>query len=219
MAMATGTGCELALVDKPSGDLVDYIVSMDLDVWRRRDCYEDVLRWMRFDGNGRDGMPWQTLGASYLETRVLKFAAKFELQSTLNRMGFLSLLGHDFKKKIRSASAIIGVAVSKTDDAAVVAAGGLALRAWARLNASGFGVQPLSAGSMAIYFRAAGVLPPDTSAERVKRIERGRDLVTFELGFKSPAIPIWMFRTGRSTPLPTSARAPRFPVEKLLTVE
>ena len=109
-----------------------------------------------------------------------------------------------------------GLVVATAEDApGLVAAGRSMLRAWLRLTAAGFGVQPMSFSSLTLYATATGGLPEDAPTPWPSLWRDAVDELRPRLG----GTPCWAFRVGRSSPLPASLRTPRLPLEEVYVTD
>jgi hypothetical protein len=97
--------------------------------------------------------------------------------------------------------------------------GRLFLRAWVRLNMSGFGVQVMANQSIHVFQHVAGIIPEDYPAESKRLFAEGKRILTKSFALAEGEIPAWMFRTGRSSPLPDEMRTLRLPLSTVVRSE
>ncbi len=109
-----------------------------------------------------------------------------------------------------------GLAGATAEDVpGLVTAGRVMLRAWLRLQAAGFGVQPMSFCSLTLFATATGALPEDAPAPWPAMWREAVEELRPRLG----GTPCWAFRVGRSSPLPADLRTPRLPLEEVYVTD
>lgn len=94
--------------------------------------------------------------------------------------------------------------------------GRLFLRAWVRLNMSGYGVQVMANPFLHVFQHVAGTLPDDYPPESKQVFAEGEKILTEAFGLPEGEIPAWMFRTGKSSPLPPEMKTLRLPLSKVV---
>ena len=90
------------------------------------------------------------------------------------------------------------------------------MRAWVRLNMSGYGVQVMANPSLHVFQHVAGILPGDCPVENKRVFAEGEKILTKAFGLTKGDIPAWMFRTGISSPLPQEMKTLRPPLSKVV---
>ena len=220
---AAAGACGIRFVDRPSRELVDYIARADGYVLRHEEVYRDLLRWVRMSQREveetRDGVSWRTSGLELPETRALALFRHPRAWSALNRVGLYRATPVLARLQIASSAALSCVTVRSRRPEDVVAAGRLAYRAWLRLNRAGHGVQPLTLASMLAYTSAVAELPAWVAPDLRALLRGGRGVLARAFGMGDEELPVWMFRTGISGPLPERLRTLRLPVDRVLTIE
>lgn len=224
LAAMTHGGARVHLCPLPNRALQGFVLDADRILWQDLQCLRDAMPWMRLTDEEilrtRDGMPWVGAGLSRPETYVVRATRRIPgLLETLaagpGPLGSRRLLARQLRGTtacvLVSASAPAGTGTASFTE--IAGAGRLAMRAWLELNRAGFGVQPLSLASLCVYNRAAGVLPSDAPSEVGALLDRGPAILQAAFGLPAGALPLWMFRTGRSAPLPPRHRAHRLPVD------
>lgn len=210
------------VISKYSSELLNYLGGLDGFIWTDQKLQADVMRWIRFSATEMegtlDGMPWQTLGVSYLESRLLEKCRSWSVQKVFNRSGFVWNMKKMVQKHIRSSAALLLFTSTRTDASALVEAGELFCESWLHLNGAGYGVQPLTLGSLGIFDSVTLALKENEEPNFAKLVAPGRKILTDAFSLSATEIPVWMMRTGVSEALPESHRSKRLPVEKLLTV-
>ena len=192
------------LIEQFPKSLLDYLVHADAFVWRHRAAQQDLMKWVRFNSQevigSRTGMPWKTMGMSFLESRIFKLGKSCRMQKVLNKLGFIWQSGHIARRLLESSSALFCFTVRNASPLALFETGRLALRQWLRLNAAGFGVQPYTVGSLFVYDCLTSALPEDTRPDFVGLFTTGRAILKEAFGFSDDDTPVWLFRTGIAGP-------------------
>jgi len=209
--------CKLYLRDTTDPDLLAYLEQAEAYVWSHATTQQAFLRWIRFDAAARDGIPWQCLGGSFLESRVLRLCRSYTIHRVIRR-GFISAAQRLLRRQIGSSAGLGCITVRATRPEAVVEVGRLALRTWVRLNASGFAVQPLAVTAIGVYNAHVAALPGDTLPRFRELFVSGEAALRAAFGFGATETPVWLFRTGLAgtEPLPSTARTPRLDVAQVL---
>jgi len=175
-----------------------------------------VSQTLRFGQELRDrrtGVPFESFGLpvpSHVAVRTLLVRGADVLAlAPLDR-----LLGPWIASRLRSSAGLVW-AVAR-DEVGLVAAGRSMLRAWLKLNAAGWGVQPMSFSSLTLFAAATGRLPPDAPEPWRSRWRDDARWVGERLGLGA-GHPCWMLRVGRSPRLPDALRTPRLPLSTYVT--
>lgn len=214
-------GCVLRVCHRPGTELLDYVCDVDGYVWRHEDIYLDVMRWIRFSQReveaARDGVPWCAMGIDLPEGTVPRFSRSRLAHRLIRALGVQAVSRAWVRRQLTSSAALFCLA-ARPDGADAVAVGRLGLRLWLRLTQAGWGVQPFTLPASLARATVRGSLPPRTRPEDAALFTRGREVLASAFGLSHGELPVWMFRTGQSTPLPSHMRTPRLPTERLLTV-
>jgi hypothetical protein len=213
------SGCGLYLRDPDDAALQDFLEQVEGWVWSHRSMQQALLRSIRFTGEHSDGIPWQALGGSFIESRILMLCRWFTVQRLLNPL-FIAKIRRLLRQQISSAAGVGCITVRTPGKAELVEAGCLVLRTWVRLNAAGFAYQPLAVTAIGVYNAHCGQLPAETQPKFRKLFRQGEATFRAAFGFGEHETPAWMFRTGlrQLEPLPWGARTPRLPLDSVLTV-
>ena len=208
---------QLRLVPGDS-ELRAFALSTDAVLWRDPACMRDAARWVRYSAaeaaRSGDGLPWRSLGYPPLEALGGRL-----VRAVPSSVGLLRRAGGPWRtrshmRRLLEATPLFGcVFTTRAAPGAVVSAGRVAMRAWLRLNAAGWGFQPLSLPSLCVYNAATGALPDDLDPSLRALLGEGR--ATIGAAFGTEAVPVWMFRTGPTTPLPRAHVAPRRPIDRV----
>ena len=203
----------IRFTDVYSEELLRYLAHADTFIWTHEPAHRDMMAAFRFSRREaeatRDGLPWPSLGISYPLSRLMKLSRSFTVQKALNAMGLLRKARSVSRAGITSSAALVCLTVVSLKEELLPEAGGLALAAWLRLNAHGYGVQPLTIGSLSVFDALTGALSARTSAEHVELFRRGRDVLRRSFDLDAGEIPVWLLRTGASPPLAARARTLR----------
>jgi len=182
--------------------LVDYLCAIDAFIWVHRNAHRDLMKWLRFSRQEtertRNGMPWETLGISFLESRLLKACRRYAVQQIMNKLGFLAASRHTVRKQLHSSSALFCLTLRDPQPSGLFTVGRAGMRLWLLLNSAAFGVQPLTLGSLSVYDVLTGALPGDTRPRFVELFKGGREILSRSFGLGEHDIPVWLFRTGPS---------------------
>lgn len=214
--------CRVILRQTYPQELLHYIALTETFIFRHQEPHRDFMRWVRFTKEEiektKDGMPTQSLGMNFIESRFFWLCKNWSIQKTLNRIGFLPVLVRRTKAQLSSSACLYCLTVPSTDPLNLVTAGQLAMRVWLSLNQAGYGVHPYTLGSLSQFDLAAGSASgmPDFWP---KLFSDGRNLFRESFALGNEEIPVWLFRTGRSPQLPPEGRTLRLPAENFLSFE
>jgi hypothetical protein len=217
-------GVELGFAIPVSDALLDYVLRCDRALWIDRQCLRDTAKWVRYSEaeivRHHDGLPWQNLGLRRAEAVGGALARRFPVLLDLaGALGGSRQTRRILERQVRSAVGLGCYAVTEAGPAALIEAGRAAMRGWLRLSRAGYGVQPIMLPALGPYNRLAGAFPADLPPEVEQLFDEGVALMRREFAFERDARPIWMYRFGRSTRLPTHMRAPRLPMQQVLRFE
>jgi hypothetical protein len=210
--------CKLYFQEPSDQKLLDYILRCEGFLWADKYILPEMLSWVRWTQKEvhrtRDGVPWQSLGVTFLTSRLMRFVAKSERLRQLARRsgGPLRAQRRTLKAQIRSAAALGCITAQDTRPETMLQVGRLFLRAWVRLNMSGYGVQVMANPSIHVFQHVAGIIPEDYPAESKQLFAEGERILAKAFGLEEDKIPTWMFRTGKSSPLPAKMRTLRLPL-------
>ncbi|MCA1644003.1 MAG: hypothetical protein LC797_00570 [Chloroflexi bacterium] len=209
--------CSLYLRDPHDPKLLSYLERAEGYVWSHSSTHQALMRWIRFGSGATDGMPWQCLGGTFLESRVLECCRSYAVQRMLNPV-FAPTLRRRLRRQIASSAALGCVTVRAVGAAPLLEAGRVALRTWVRLNVRGFAYQPLAVAAIGVYNAWVGSLPADTRPVFRDIFVTGRSTLGAAFGFPETELPVWLFRTGWSAPCPHdgSTRTPRRALHQVL---
>ena len=196
-------------VDSIPPDLFGYIAAAENLVSRHPTIFPNTVQWIRFSESEvtrtNDGMPWRGAGIRGFEYPALRFVRAFPAAfPVLSQSGMKLVYSRRVKRLLRSSAGLFCVSARDQSPFALVGVGRLAMRLWLRLTQLGYGVQPLTISSLSLYNSIIGVL--DENSERLfgTCYARGEGIMRNAFSIPADSVPVWMFRTGRSTPLPAS---------------
>ncbi|MDX1689050.1 MAG: hypothetical protein R3248_13795, partial [Candidatus Promineifilaceae bacterium] len=217
--------CRLYFQDPSDQALLAYILRCEEFLWADKHMLPEMLSWVRWSDEEvcrtRDGMPWQSLGVSFLTSRLIKLVARSERFRRLARRSGRPLRAQQrtLEGQIRSSAGLGCITVQNTEPETMFRLGRLFLRAWVRLNLSGFGVQVMANPSIHVFQHVVGILPKDYPAESARIFSQGERVLTEAFDLQEGEIPAWMFRTGKSSPLPVEMRTLRRPLASVIRSE
>ncbi len=209
------------LVESIPGDLRDYIIAAENLVAIHPTIFPDTLQWIRFSEGEitrtEDGMPWRGAGIDVFQYPALQFVRAFPAAFPfVSRAGMRQVYSRRVKQLLGSSAGLFCVSVREQGPSILVEAGRLAMRLWLRLTQLGYGVQPLTISSLSVYNAKIGVLDEDSRRLFGARYTEGERILRRVFGIPGDSMPVWMFRTGRSSPLPTTWLTRRKGLEKTL---
>jgi hypothetical protein len=215
-------GCRLYFRNPSSQELLDYLLQCEGFLWADEHILPEMLSWVRWTPEEarrtRDGLPWQSLGVSYLASRLMRFVSRSERFRRLARRsgGPLRAQRKTLEAQVRSSAALGCITVQDKRHETFLRLGRLFLRAWVRLNMSGFGVQVMANPAIHVFQHVFGIIPDDYPAESKRVFATGEKILGQAFGVAEGEIPAWMFRTGKSSPLPAEMRTLRLPLSRVV---
>jgi hypothetical protein len=217
--------CSLTFQDPSDRRLLDYILRCEGFLWEDEHILPEMLSWVRWTEKEvqrtRDGMPWQAMGVNFLTSRLMKFVAKSERFRQFARRsgGPLRAQRKSLEAQLRSSAALGCITVQGTQLETMLQLGRLFLRAWVRLNMSGFGVQVMANPAIHVFQHVAGIIPEDYPEESRRVFAEGKRILADAFGLPGGEIPAWMFRTGKSSTLPAEMKTLRLPLSSVVRSE
>ncbi len=214
-------GCALHLKKDSSHQFINYLLGSEKFLWTNKRIVKDLFQWIRFSENEvkskSDGMSLLNIGVNIAEAFLLRFIRKFpQLPRMLWPLGFKQKITTDLRKSIESSAGLICFSVNEVSPVSLCHTGRMAYRVWLLLNSHSFGVQPLSFSSTSLGDLVSGAFHSDASEEEIQHFSEGLKIVRDNFDLKSDEIPVWIFRTGLSKPLPNDHRTPRLPLHEIL---
>jgi len=203
------------------GELTDYILDAEKIMMTHPDILPAVLKWVRFTLKQarltRDGLSWRNMGIKIWELPAMALIREFP--GILKFLTNFTVPGHRarVRKQLQSSAGVVLISIpaTKGNFKDVVQAGRLMMRTWLSLTQLNYGVQPLTLCTHPIYWARQGLL--DAEFQKIAHIyESGHSLLQKVFSLPPDRVPVWMIRTGRSTPLPENMRTFRRPVEQTL---
>jgi hypothetical protein len=201
---------------------MDYLLRCEAFLWTDRQMLPEMLSWVRWSEEEvqrtRDGMPWQALGVTYLVSRLMNFVARSARFRRLMRRSGAPLRAQqkNLKVNVESSAALGCLTVADARHETLLQMGRLFLRTWVRLNLAGFGFQVMASPAIHAFQHIVGILPEDYPAESRRVFAEGEEILRDTFALPANQIPAWMFRTGRSTPLPAEMKTRRLPLSQVV---
>lgn len=202
--------------------LLEYLLDCNEFLWLDKHILSEMLSWVRWNREEvqrtRDGMPWQSLGVNFITSRLMWLVAKSErFRKFAQRSGGpLRAQQKSLKNEILTSAALGCITVRDTQPESLLQLGRLFLRAWVRLNMSGYGVQVMANPSFHVFQHVAGILPDDYPKQSKRVFADGEKILTDVFDLQKGEIPAWMFRTGKSSPLPPEMKTMRLPLSNVV---
>ena len=210
-------------VDSIPADLFDYLVAAESLVARHPSIFPDTLPWIRLSdreiARTLDGMPWRGTGVNVLQYPVLPLLRTFpRLFPVIGRSGMQRVQRGTIKRLLNSSAGLFCVSTAEPGTQALLTGGRLAMRLWLRLTQLGYGVQPLTISSLSVYNAKIGVLDPASVQLFGARYAEGEQIMRRAFGLPDNHVPMWMLRSGLSSPLPASWLTLRKGLETILRI-
>jgi hypothetical protein len=205
--------------------LLEYLLHCNDFLWLDKHILSEMLSWVRWNKEEvlrtRDGMPWQSLGVNFITSRLMWLVAKSErFRKFAQRSGGpMRAQQKSLKTQILTSAALGCITVRDTRHESLLQLGRLFLRAWIRLNMSGYGVQVMANPSFHVFQHVAGILPDDYPESSKRVFAEGEKILGEVFELQEGEIPTWMFRTGKSSPLPTEMKTLRLPLSRVVQNE
>lgn len=204
-------------------DLFEYIAAAENLVSRHPTIFLDTAPWIRFTEaeitRTNDGMPWRGAGISPFQYPALQFVrAVPSAFPVVSRSGMRVVYSRRVQQLLRSSAGLFCISVRDQGPFALVEVGRLAMRLWLRLTQLGFGVQPLTISSLSLYNAKIGVLDENSRKLFGARYAAGEGILRKAFSIPADSMPVWMFRTGQSTPLPRAWFTRRKGLESILKI-
>jgi hypothetical protein len=203
------------------GELTEYIIDAEKIMMTHPDILPAVFKWVRLTQKQahltRDGLTWRNLGMKIWEIPTMVLIREFPSLVKFFSTFTVPQHGTRIRKQLQSSAGVVLISIPavKGSFKDVVQAGRLMMRTWLSLTQLNYGVQPLTLCTHPIYWARQGLL--DAEFQKIAHIyETGNKLLQRVFSLPSDRLPIWMIRTGRSTPLPERMRTFRRPVEQTL---
>ncbi|MGD2026211.1 MAG: hypothetical protein PVI99_00225 [Anaerolineales bacterium] len=210
--------CRLSFQVSYSQTLMGYLLRCEEFLWQDKKLLPEMLSWVRWSQKEvqetRDGMPWQSLAVGFVTSRLMRLIKKssFFRQLAIRSGSPLRTQQKTLEANIHSSAALGCIGVKKTDHQTMLQVGRLFVRAWVRLNMSGFGVQVMANPSLHVFQHVIGAIPDDYPAESRRIFAKGEEILKEAFTIPESEVPAWIFRTGKSTPLPAEMKSLRLPL-------
>jgi hypothetical protein len=215
--------CSLSFQDRPGDRLMEYLLQCEAFLWQDKHILPEMLSWVRWNRSQvkrtRDGMPWQAMAVSYLTSRLMMLVARSRVFRKIARRsgGPLRAQQRNLVSQVQSSAALGCFAVADSRPETMLTVGRAFVRAWIRLNMTGYGVQVMASPALHALQHEAGLIPEDYPQASKHIFARGRAALTKAFGCDESQIPAWMFRTGKSPTLPDNMRTLRRPLSDMVS--
>lgn len=212
----------LAFLAQPPPGLTRYLKRANAVLWQDKLILPEVLRWIRWNDQDlertRDGMSWRSLAISYPVSRLMQLVFRSTMFRSLMRRSGIPQRQQEQQllDQLASSAALGCIFVREVSRESVVDVGRAFVRAWLTFTLAGFGLQVMASPALHALQYETGVLPDDLPGDLQDTFAGGRAVLTDAFGVPGEAIPVWMFRTGQSPPLPRPMRTLRRPLKDWL---
>lgn len=210
---------QLHIIDGVTENLKNYIIDAEQNLISHPDILPSVMKWTRYTLSGArrsgDGITWRNMLAKLWEVPFMYLVPRFGPLLNLLRPAMARQHRRRTSKQIESSAGLICISSQKTGHYLenAVQAGRLMMRVWLRLTQLGFGVQPISLSTLPIFYGHENVLDY-FFATQSQFYKDGEVTLKKMFGIPQKNFPIWMIRTGKSTPLPVQLRTFRKPANE-----
>lgn len=159
--------CNLYFQDPSHPELFDYLLRCEGFLWADKYILPEMLSWVRWNqaevNRTRDSVPWQSLGVNFLTSRLMMWVSKSEKFRQFARRsgGPPQAQRNALESQLLSSAALGCITVKDKGRETMLQLGRLFLRAWVRLNLSGFGVQVMANQAAHVFQHVAGIIPED----------------------------------------------------------
>jgi hypothetical protein len=210
-------------IESLAPDLFEYVVAAESLVTRHPRIFTDTLPWIRLSEEElrqtEDGMPWRGVGVNVFQYPFIRFVrAVPNAFPWLSRAGMGSAYAARVKQLLRSSAGLFCVCARDRASFSLIEAGRLAMRLWLRLTQLGYGVQPLTLSSLLLYNAKIGVLDADSVRLFGRQYKEGESILRRAFSIPDDSLPVWLFRTGRSSPLPAAWFTRRKALDRVLEI-
>lgn len=201
------------------GRAADLLAQFDQLLFEHPTFHGALFRWVRWtDDEARrrlDGLPVSTLGLSSLERTGFRALSHWPTSRTMAALGLTKACVRKTAVTYRRSAAIGALSVAQLEAESAIRAGVTLERIWLTATSRGLALQPM-AGLVFLWLRCRFA---NGEGLTTGQQQLARDLAE-RMDALIPAlrqrIPLIFFRTGQAQP--PVARAPRRPVEAVLTV-
>jgi hypothetical protein len=210
---------KLQILAKPSPELINYIIESEQLLSDHPNILPTTMKWTRFSDKSvqetKDGMSWRNLGAKIWEIPTMPLMRDYRAAFMIFR--HMLALQHRARvtQQLKSSAGIVSVSTSIKANVGYVDAGRLMMNAWLSLTKNGYNAQPLTLASLTAHCSVEGIMP---LPEKWRSFHReGQNILRKHLSISPESVPIWMLRTGISTPLPEKCKTLRKPPQIKMT--
>ncbi len=208
------------ILPKPNQRLVNHIVKAEQLLLDHSEILPATLKWVRFTMNQarktRDGMLWRNMEIRFWELPMVPILR--DIPDVINILGPVLRPQNRIrvKRQLESSAGLVCISIPTIDSSNIVQTGRLMMEIWLSLNKQGYGVQPFTISSMIAFCAKYGLIK--LPKKWIDFFCEGENILRQEFSIPLGLDPIWMVRTGQSTPLPDKSRTFRRPLEEILRV-
>jgi len=204
-----------------SWELFNFIAESEELLFEFPELISATLEWVRFSRTqaqeSGDGLSWRNLGLKPWELPVAAVIRK--APGSLPFVRAVMQASHHMRvlRQLRSSAGLVCVSIPMGDRQQIVDAGRLMMKAWLSLTRQGHGVQPMTLSSTI----CTSVCQEWTEMPEkwTQFFHEGDRLLRQQFALPARHAPIWMIRTGRSTPLPPKLKTFRRPLSSVLLIK
>lgn len=180
----------------------NYLIDCDQVLWTHENIVRDFLEWVRFSQRdlvaSRDGMGLGHLGVTPPEGLLLRLCRRWpRLPVLLWPLGFGGVTRLKQAELLRRSGGFVAFSVQARSPEALVEGGRRALKAWLLLNSWGYGVQPLSLGSLGAFDFLSDPPPAYGKTKFIDFYRQSLALWQEEFKLGKDTWPLWLFRFGK----------------------
>jgi hypothetical protein len=211
----------LHVLASPERELIDYIVESEQLLVEHPEILPSTLSWARFSlkhaRETMDGLSWRNMGAKFWEVPMMPWIRDHQAVFKIAKLSIGPQHRARVTRQLRTSAGVVCVSAPAADShpERVAHCGSLMMNAWLSLTAKGYGVQPLTlASTTGMCIRTIAMNVPE---KWIRFHKQGADILRRHFSIPAGNEPVWMIRTGRSSPLPEKARTFRKPLQSVLT--
>jgi hypothetical protein len=203
----------LHALSKPSNELIDYLVQAESLLAEDPEILPSVGKWTRLTKSQAertgDGLTLENMGMRLWEVPALLMITKFPVTLKFMKSPIASSHQARVRNQLNSSAGLVCVSVPRNSPLLIPEAARKMFRAWLELTEVGFGVQPVSIPVFLIYWLAEQLPGRALGAKWNELAQKGESHLRKSFSLPENHVPLWMVRTGISTPLPEPMRTYR----------
>ncbi len=215
MALSAQEGERVGVAYEPQqvrqlADLLSYNDRLVFEVAELHEFLFEQIRWTDIEARQTgDGLDIKTLGLNTMDRLAFRFLKNFTWVSVLNNIGFSRIVQMKARQTLRSASAVVAVAVSGAQVHDYLAGGRLWQRLLLQLSYEGLAVQPIAGLACLMQSQREGLLPEHcVSLKKQQHLEAIRLQLFERMELDEESVLVGLFRVGRGTEVVRALRRP-----------